>query len=127
MSDTIDLEEFARRLNGIKENGADEYFKDLANNVGRSLLKTVRHRTPVDTGLLEKTWKVEKKKKNKDWEITIKNNSNYAFYVNYGHRKRGGKGWVPGHFMLEDGVAKTKENFEYIAARGIERLFKGIK
>jgi hypothetical protein len=34
------------------------------------------------------------------YEITIINPTEYASYVNFGHRKRGGKGWVEGAFML---------------------------
>ncbi len=32
--------------------------------------------------------------------ITITNNTEYASYVEFGHRTRGGKGWVKGKFML---------------------------
>jgi len=32
--------------------------------------------------------------------IEIENPINYASYVEFGHRKRGGKGWVEGKFML---------------------------
>ncbi len=32
--------------------------------------------------------------------IEIVNPTDYASYVEFGHRTRGGKGWVKGHFML---------------------------
>jgi len=34
------------------------------------------------------------------YEITIINPTEYASYREFGHRKRGGKGWVEGAFML---------------------------
>ena len=34
------------------------------------------------------------------YEIEIINPVNYASYVEYGHRTRGGEGWVEGQFML---------------------------
>lgn len=34
------------------------------------------------------------------YEIQITNPVEYASYVEYGHRTRGGKGWVTGRFML---------------------------
>jgi hypothetical protein len=39
-------------------------------------------------------------KKGNTYEITIINPTEYASYVEFGHRKRAGKGWVEGRFML---------------------------
>ena len=35
------------------------------------------------------------------YKITVVNPVHYAKYVNYGHRTRGGKGWVEGYFFVE--------------------------
>lgn len=40
------------------------------------------------------------KKNGNVYEIEIINPVNYASYVEYGHRTRGGEGWVEGQFML---------------------------
>lgn len=41
------------------------------------------------------------KKRGKTYYIKITNPVEYAKFVNYGHRKRGGKGWVEGYHFLE--------------------------
>ena len=39
-------------------------------------------------------------KEGNKYHIDIINPVEYASYVEYGHRKNNGQGWVPGHFML---------------------------
>ena len=57
------------------------------------------------------------KKEGNKLTLDIVNPMEYASYVEYGHRKRGGKGWVPGHFMLE----KSRQEVEKIAPKVIEK------
>lgn len=57
------------------------------------------------------------KKEGNKLTLDIVNPVEYASYVEYGHRKRGGKGWVPGHFMLE----KSRQEVEKIAPKVIEK------
>ncbi len=57
------------------------------------------------------------KKEGSKLTLDIVNPVEYASYVEYGHRKRGGKGWVPGHFMLE----KSRQEVEKIAPKVIEK------
>lgn len=56
------------------------------------------------------------KKEGNKLTLDIANPVEYASYVEYGHRKRGGKGWVQGHFMLE----KSRQEVEKIAPKVIE-------
>ncbi len=56
------------------------------------------------------------KKEGNKLTLDIVNPVEYASYVEYGHRKRGGKGWVQGHFMLE----KSRQEVEKIAPKVIE-------
>lgn len=48
-------------------------------------------------------------RKGKTYTIELKNNVEYASYVNYGHRTRGGTGFVNGQFFLEKAQHSTEK------------------
>ena len=72
--------------------------------------------TPVDTGLLRRSYKVTKvSEKGDTLEITIYNDArqdgmdeSYASYVEYGHFTRGRVSWVEGHWMLTIATDEVK-------------------
>lgn len=54
------------------------------------------------TGRLLNSWTVGNiKKRGKEYTIEVYTNVEYAEPVEYGHRTRGGKGFVPGKHMME--------------------------
>lgn len=55
-------------------------------------------------GALER---VRVKKRGDVYIIEIENVVEYASYVNYGHRTRGGRGWVEGQFFMEIATNKV--------------------
>jgi bacteriophage protein of unknown function (DUF646) len=76
-------------------------METLAKELGAELLARTKERTPVDTGNLERTWSIsEVEKIGRVYRITVYNNTEYAAYVEYGHRTSNHKGWVPGKFMM---------------------------
>lgn len=79
------------------------------NKAGKQLFREVKKNTPVDTGRLRRSWKLEKKDDN---TIIVYNNTEYALHVEYGHRTRGKNSTrvVPGRFMLRDSVKKFNTN-----------------
>ena len=52
--------------------------------------------------------------------IEIMNTIEYASYVEYGHRTRGHKGWVPGRFML----TVSEQEVQTIAPKVLEQKIK---
>ncbi len=52
--------------------------------------------------------------------IDLVNPVEYGVYVNYGHRTRDHKGWVPGQFMIE----KSEDEIEKIAPKVLEAKLK---
>lgn len=53
-------------------------------------------------------WKVGKiQKRGDEYYIEVYNNVEYAEPVEYGHRTRGGKGFVPGSHMMEVSLAEV--------------------
>lgn len=103
------FKEQAEKLGKIPE-GLDTALEDFLNDVGSDWLDDTKDNTPVDTGELERSMTFEGAKKSADgFEIAVSNNLDYAEHVEYGHRTRGGKGYVPGFHMMRDGQKGAEE------------------
>ena len=90
----------------------EDFCEECAKELAARLLALVIKRTPVDTGYLRRGWTGGKSAGAKafadsltvehsgdTYTIIVENPVEYASYVEYGHRTRGG-GWVPGQFFL---------------------------
>lgn len=112
--DIRELKKLRDRLDNLL-NGSSErqkFCEDCAKELAARLLAFVIKRTPVDTGYLMRGWTGGKdtnakafadgcnvQRSGDTYTITIENPVEYAPYVEYGHRTRGG-GWVSGRYML---------------------------
>lgn len=115
-----DLSDLISDLNGIRRNfdTASDY---LLKSVGSEVLEEVKDRTPVDNGDLKDAWHLEFDKDT----VFVLNKQDYAGYVEFGHRTRGGNSYVPGVYMLRDAKDAVRSNmgvhidmFWGIATRG---------
>ena len=118
-----DLENFRKNLE--KNLGGDQvdlFIEDCAKELAARLLAKVIKRTPVGQypngsgkkgGTLRRGWTNEKTQAAHAYANSLKvhhfgdiyvieiiNPVEYASYVEFGHRTRGGGGWVEGKFML---------------------------
>ncbi len=57
--------------------------------------------------------------------IEVKNPVEYAFYVEYGHRTRGGNGWVSGKYMLTMSEQELKRSSRQIIERKLRNWLGG--
>lgn len=122
----------------FKIKGLDEMIKDfeeagknvpselrkLTDKMGVSLLGRAKRKTPVGKskgsyvgGTLEASWQT---KKIDAFTIAVYNNTSYANYVEYGHRTRNGKRFIPGVYMLKRSLD------ELIIDREIDKAFDSI-
>lgn len=122
------LEEFQKKLQQLNKT-QDEFCQAAAKELAARLLAKVIRRTPVGEypeksglkgGTLRRGWTGNKKggaayaqnlpiqRVGNDYVIDIINPTEYASYVEYGHRTRGHKGWVQGRFMLTISVAEVQ-------------------
>ena len=93
------------------------------NDLAAEMLARTKERTPADSGDLRRAWTVSSIKRVDKWyKIVISNNLKYGAYVEYGHRTRNHKGWVPGKFML---TISAKE-IESLAPAVIEKRVKSF-
>ena len=122
--DKKELEKLQKQLEELEKGKArDKFFEDCAKEMAARLLALVIPKTPVGVypndssrkgGALRRGWTGGKKtdaeafarslkveKSGKTYTITVADDVPYASYVEYGHRTRGGKGFVPGKRMLE--------------------------
>ena len=114
------LNEFTKTLNNASNNFEKEANKKL-DIIASKLIAKVKLKTPVDTGLLRRSWQP---KKINNLERLVFNNVKYASHVNYGHRTRGGKSFVDGVYMLEKSVKEIEQELDKEFSIMIDNLFK---
>ena len=114
------LDEFTKTLNNAQDNYKKE-AKKLLNEIGMKLKTRVVLKTPVDTGVLRRSWKYKTINEN---EGILSNGVHYASHVEYGHRRRGGKSFVDGVYMLEKSVKEIESELDKEFSIMIDNLFK---
>ena len=97
--DIRELEKFRDNLVEF-ENKLDVFISDCAKELTARLLREVIKRTPTITGNLKRNWQVTGiTKQGFNYTIMVINQTEYAMYVEYGHRTKN-DGWSSGRFML---------------------------
>lgn len=116
--DCRELEKFKDNLGKmLKDN--DDFVKSLVQDLSSRLLAMLVKATPPKTGHLKDNWYVVITKISGGYEAEIINNTEYASYVNYGHRQTPGRyvpaigkrlknNWVDGKFFIELSVAELR-------------------
>lgn len=112
----------------------DDYLRLLASDIAALLLRKVIKRTPVGVyphktgGNLRRGWIVgEVVKTNNGYKVEVINSVEYASYVEYGHRTRNHKGWVPGRFMLTISENEIRDNLESIIQKRLKVILEKMK
>ncbi len=134
---SVDFSELERLRDNLQnfENERRLFIEACAKEVTARILAGAIKRTPVGNydkknpdgsiakksnkkgGTLRRGWTTDDSLKIKwvgdTYQIELINPVEYASYVEYGHRTRGGKGWVKGKFMLrltEDEIRRVAPN-----------------
>ena len=143
-----ELEKLQKQLEELEKGKArDKFFEDCAKEMAARLLSLVKPKTPVGVyddpsrkgGTLRRGWtggkntdaeafakSLEIEKSGNTYTITVENNVEYAPYVEYGHRTRGGKGFVQGKRMLETSEQELKALSPKILQDKLEKFLKGV-
>lgn len=107
--DLQQLRRLHRKLEKIQNGNIDQLCRKTAKELAARLLRKVKLRTPVGQyaqegktgGALRRGWDIgEVVKEGNFYKIEVINQTEYAAYVEYGHRTANHKGWVPGQFFL---------------------------
>ena len=100
--------------------GFDVEIPKMLSRVSSKLIRKVKLKTPVDSGVLRRSWR---SKKEGDLARVVYNNVKYAPYIEYGHRTRGGKSFVDGRYMLTKSVKEIEDTLTSEFSMMIENLF----
>lgn len=137
--DYKELKELEKRLSKVTQKRLDEFYEACAKELAARLLAKVIKRTPVGKypkgsgkvgGTLRRGWtgsangkaaayaaSLQVHHSGRQYTVEIIDPVEYASYVEYGHRTRGGKGWVKGKFML----TISEQEIETIAPKLLEK------
>lgn len=124
--DVSELEAFKNNLQGLQDQTDSIIIEALEEIVAREM-RMVKKGTPVDTGTLRKAWRItDIKKAGTSFEVSVYNNTEYADYVEFGHRTRNHKNWVPGKFMMTISEREVEKVMEEIVDRHLEEAFSKL-
>lgn len=116
--DFSQLKELKQNLEKM-ERERDQFAVHCTEELSALFLKKVKERTPVKSGNLKKNWsKGEIRISGGKYETEIKNPTEYAAPVEYGHRTADHGGWVPGKFMM----TLTEKEVEKLAPELLKKL-----
>lgn len=135
--DTKDLEKLQGLLSEFDPKERADFCRSSAKELAARLLAKATSRTPVGQyssksgkvgGTLRRGWTVEPEVKNigDAYGVDVINPTHYASYVEFGHRTRGGKGWVKGRFMLTESENEIREQAPKILERKFEKRIRKI-
>ena len=104
--DDAEFQAWASRVKGRIDGGQlKEEIGQSTKRIGVQAIRTLKSNTPVDTGTLRKAWTVEGPSvSGGGWVIRVSNPTEYASYVESGHRTRDQKNWVPGQFFMKNSL-----------------------
>lgn len=147
-ADFRELKKLQARLKQLSETDYDLFCRACCKELAARLLSLVIPKTPVGQyparsgkkgGTLRRGWTAGKTanatayaqslrvtKSGKAYSIEIVNPVEYASYVEYGHRTRGGEGWVPGRYMLTVSEEKLRKMTPALLERKLQAKLKEV-
>lgn len=130
--DFKELQALQKRMEQLQRADLETLLKTTTNQVAARLLSKVIKRTPVGVyppssgkvgGTLRRNWRSSSVRRVANgYEVTVYNNTHYAPYVEYGHRTRGGGGWVEGRFMLTKSELEIEKDIPRIIEVKLKKL-----
>lgn len=133
--DFKDLERLAGKVDKLTGNAANQLSEASVKELATRLLQKVVDRTPVGKypqgsgktgGTLRRGWTVgEVAKTAGGWTVEVVNPVEYAQSVEFGHRTRNHKGWVPGRFMMALSEQELEKDTPRILENKLDRFLKG--
>ena len=131
------MKEFQKIIEDM-EKEKEQLMIDTIKELAARLLRKVIKRTPSDTGNLRRNWTVSDVRKNGgNYEIEVSNSTEYASYVEFGHRQTPGrfvpaigkrlkKSWVKGKFMLTISEDELKRQAPAVIEKKITEWLKKL-
>lgn len=142
--DTKHLDAFADKLKRASQETQEKVTTKALKNIAAEVLRRAVKQTPRDTSNLARRWTdhitpVDQKAKvvsQKSWiadepvtqsgrtyKLTVSNSALYVPYVEYGHRTRDHKDWIPGKFMLTRAVEDVNKMKDQMILEVVNKYF----
>lgn len=112
------MKETKKNFETLVKRGTATAIRKATNIAKAAMMQNVQYYTPVDTGLLRKSWTVSVSADEK--RITLANDTFYAAFVEYGHHTVSGS-WVPGVFMMSKAMKNVMPLIESAFERTLEQ------
>lgn len=124
------LKRLQERMQKLEKIELEKFCEAMAKEIAARLLAKAIKRTPVGQyedgrvgGTLRRGWTVGNiTKKGNTYEIEVFNPVEYAPYVEFGHRTRNHKGWVPGRFMMTISADELQKDAPKIIEKKLVKL-----
>ena len=127
------LKRMQKKMERLEKAGFDKFCEDAAKELAARLLSKVIKRTPVGNyddgrvgGTLRRGWtiKANVRKVGNVYEVEVINPTEYAQYVEFGHRTRNHQGWVKGRFMMTISADEVERAAPAILEKKLMKLLK---
>lgn len=132
--DTKDFDAFVSEFeNKIQGKAIVTEIESALTQTAGTALNKIKKKTPVDKGTLRRNWQASNAKHfGGVFLIDIYNNTEYAPFIENGHRiVRGGRtvGYHSGVFMLRDAIKEVDDNWDKLVGKrflkAVENIFGG--
>lgn len=118
--DDAEFQAWANRVRAkISANEVKNELETSAKRISVQALRQFKANTPVDTGKLRRSWNAEGPFYSGGWSIKLENNTEYASFVENGHRTRGGGRWVPGQFFMKRSASQIAGQLPELITPGL--------
>ncbi len=132
-----DFSEIRKVAEALSQAQVKIFIGMVAKEVAARYLRKAAKKTPVDEGNLRRSWDVEVADKGAGCEITLTNSSEYASYVEYGHRQTPGrfvpaigkrlkKSWVEGKLFLTKSEMEMEKELPKVIEKKLEAWLKEV-
>ncbi len=132
-----DFSEIRKAAEALSQAQVKAFIRTVAKEVAARYLRKAAKKTPVDEGNLRRSWDVEVADKGGGCEITLTNSSEYASYVEYGHRQNPGryvpaigkrlkKSWVEGKLFLTKSEMEMEKELPKVIEKKLEAWLKEV-
>lgn len=137
--DIRQLKQMQKKLERLERADFDKFCKDAAKELAARMLSKVIKRTPVADpskwktpvkgyvgGTLRRGWTIKSnvRKVGNMYEVEVINPTEYAAYVEYGHRTSNHQGWVNGRFMMTISADEVERAAPAILEKKLMRMLK---
>lgn len=132
--DYSDFKKMAKSFNkALNERVIERWIREFLLKMAFRAERKIKKRTPVGVylegsgktgGNLRRNWQVGSIEKHGDsYVVEIFNNTEYASYVEYGHRTRNHSGWIEGRFMATISMQEIERQLpKFLEKKQVELL-----